>query len=622
MPLQNIDFRPGVIRENPPHADEGAWWDSDKVRFRRGYPESIGGWAKYTTNTYTGVCRFLYNWVTLDGLNCLGIGTHKKFYREFNGALTDVTPLRKTTNPMGNNPFTTGTAGSKIVTVTDTSHGALVGDYVTFSGVSGPIDGIPAGDFNTEHQVLSIPTANTYTIQTATGCTAGSVSGGGAACVAEYQINIGNDVASPIEGYGAGGYSSGVWGTSSITLIRDAIRLWSGYTFGEDLVTCARGLDVYYLDVSVAPLPRLKKLSELGGAADTPGTTKYVFVTEQRFVVALGTTPIGSSTSDPLLVRWSNQENAVDWSQSAVNTAGDYRLALGTQIMCGFPIRGTNLIFTDTAVYSMQYVGPPNTFGFELLADQSFLVGPNAAVVVGNLAFWMGNGRFYVYDGQVQSLACDLRRYIFDDFNYDQIYQVFAFTNLQYGEISWLYCSANSSTIDRYVTFNFEDKVWYKGTIARTAWTDTYTRSYPIAAGYDSYLYAHEFGLDDGSTSPATAVNSYIESYDVNIGQVGEQFQFVRRVLPDITFEGSDIYSPSITMTLKTRDYGGGTYNVNSTSGGTITKAGDSPEQWTKQIHTRLRGRQLSVRLENTTVGVRWRSGRFRVDIRPDGRKS
>lgn len=622
MPLQNIDFRPGIIKENPPHADEGAWWDSDKVRFRRGYPESIGGWVQYTDQTFNGVCRFLYNWVTLLGVNCLAVGTNTKFYRETGGVLTDITPIRETTNPMGNDPFTTGTAGSAIVTVTDTAHGAQMGDFVTFSGVVGPIDGIPQAEFNAEFEILSTPTANTYTIQTTTGCTTGSVSGGGAVCVAEYQLSIGNDVVSPSVGWGAGGWSTGTWGSSGTSLFRDLIRLWSGNAFGEDLVACVRGGAIYYLDVSVAPLPRLQDITTMGGAVDVPVDCLYVFVTEQRFVVALGCNPIGTVTADPLLVRWTNQETVIDWSQTAYNTAGDYRLALGTQIMCGFPIRGTNLIFTDTAVYSMQYIGFPNTFGFELLADQSFLVGPNAVAVVGNLAFWMGFGRFYVYDGQVQTLACDLRRYVFDDFNYDQVFQVFAYTNMQYSEVTWLYCSANSTTIDRYVTFNFEDKVWYKGTIARTAWTDTYARSSPTAAGYDNYLYSHEFGLDDGSTNPYTAVNSYIESYDVNIGQVGEQFQFVRRVLPDITFEGSEAASPSITMTLKTRDYGGGTYNVNSTDTGTITKTGDSPEQWTKKVDTRLRGRQLSVRLENTSTGVRWRSGRFRLDIRPDGRKS
>lgn len=653
MPLQNIEFRPGINKENATHANEGGWSHSNFVRFRKGYPEPVGGWTLYTDNTFLGVCRKIFNWTKLNGQNCTALGTNLKFYQELGGDLFDITPLRKTVDPMSTDPFTTGAAASTTITVSDTAHGAAVGDYVTFSGVVGPIDGIPAADFNQEHTVATVIDADSYTIEVDTGCSAGSVSGGGAACVAEYQLNIGNDIASPTTGWGAGEWSSGTWGSSGTDFFRDLIRMWSVSTFGEDLIACVRGGAIYYFDASVAPAARMESLADRPNANDAPVDCLYAFVTEQRFVVALGCDPAGGDvTPDPLLVRWSNQENAVDWSQSVVNTAGDYRLALGSQIMCGFPMRGTNLIFTDSAVYSMQYIGFPNVFGFELLADQSFLVSPNAVGVIGNLAFWMGKGRFYVYDGQVQVLPCDVKNYVFDDINWDQSYQIYAFTTIKFSEITWYYCSMGTgvnpnTTIDRWVTFNYEDKVWSCGYFEnagqqRTARCDVYVRDYPLAVDYSGQIWSHEFGQDQGTNG--IGVNSFIQSYPFNIGQVGDRFQFVSKVLPDILFDGSEATgtSTSVDITLYPLPYDSAVYGnwsnpLNGAKGTTFTAMAYNPRSALTPgisgsssgldalsptfVNTRIRGRSIIMRLDSSQAGVRWRLGRLRLDVRPDGRK-
>jgi hypothetical protein len=616
MPLQKIQLKPGLNKENTRYTTEGGWFDSDKVRFRQGNPEKLGGWERISSNTFLGVCRSLWNWVTLSGQNLIGVGTNLKFYIERGGFYYDVTPIRSTVTL--SNPFDT-ISGLPTVTVNDTAHGCITGDYVTFSGAS-TVGGL---DLNNEYSVTVVD-ANTYTI-TASSNASGTVTGGGGASVtAAYQINTGSAIQVPIVGWGGGPWGSGGWGVGTATLF--GIRLWSQSNFGEDLVFAYRGGPLLYWDATGTTSTRGVYVSSLTGASDVPTIVNYTIVSDiNRFAFAFGCNEIGSADIDPMLVRWSDQEDVAMWTPSATNQAGSLRLSHGSEIVSALQARQELLVWTDTSLYSLQYLGAPDVWGAQILGDNLSIAGPNAMVYAANTAFWMGKDKFYLYDGTVRPLPSDLRRYVFNDFNQSQYQQVFAGTNEGFNEVWWFYCSINSTSVDRYVVYNYVENVWYYGTMARTAWLDTALRSYPIAATYTHNLVEQEKGTDDKETATTLPIEAYITSSEFDLDD-GQHFVLINRILPDVTFEGSTADSPAIIMTLQPMSNSGSGYNSPLSEGGnssrTITRTATVPiEQFTGQVFVRIRGRQLAMKVQSTGLGVMWQLGSPRLDMQRDGRR-
>ena len=614
MPLQKILFKPGVNRENTRYTSEGGWYECDKIRFRQGNPEIIGGWQRISANTFLGVCRSLWNWVTLGNLNLLGVGTNLKFYIENGGAYNDITPIRATTT-LGTDPFTGN--GTTTVTVTAPSHGCVNGDFVTFSGVTGTYAALLNGEFQ-----ITFVTINSYTITVTSAIPAGST--GGSAVSAQYQINVGPAFAVPLTGWGAGAWGSGLWGIGGTS--NTSLRLWSQANFGQDLIFGPRGAGIYYWDATTSLTTRGVLLSSLPGASDVPTVQNDIFVSDiNRFVFAMGCNDYGSATLDPMLIRWSDQEDAVNWTPAATNQAGSLRLSHGSEIVAAVQARQEVVVFTDSAIYSLQYLDAPIFWGAQLLGDNISIEGPNAAVIASGVVYWMGVDKFYAYDGRVQTLNCDLRRYVFSDFNQSQAAQVFAGTNEGFNEVWWFYCSANSIIIDKYVVYNYVEKIWYYGTMSRTAWLDSGLRDYPMAATYNSttqtgLLVNHEQGLDDNATGTPAAINAYISSSEFDIGD-GHNFGFVWRILPDLTFENSTANTPTVTMTL---------YGLYNSGSGSVDNAGQNvvrgstyviTEEFTGQIYTRVRGRQMIFKIDSNQLGTAWQLGAPRIDIRPDGRR-
>jgi hypothetical protein len=609
MPLQKILFKPGVNRENTRYTTEGGWYDCDKVRFRQGTPEKIGGWQRISSNTFLGTCRSLWNWVTLGFLNLVGVGTNLKFYIEKGGAYYDITPLRVTTT-LPNNPFTGN--GTTTVTVNAPAHGAVTGDFVTFSGVTGASAALLNGEFQ-----LTVVNVNTYTITTSSAVPIGAT--GGAAVSAAYQINTGAAFSVPITGWGAGPWGAGPWGTGTAT--DSPIRLWTQKNWGEDLVFGPRGGGMYYWDASTGITTRGYNLATAVGASDVPTVQNVIFVSDvNRFVFALGCNDYGSSTLDPMLIRWSSQEDALNWTPAATNQAGSLRLSTGSEIITAIQARQEIVVFTDSALYSLQYLEPPIVWGAQLLGDNISIVGPNAVAIASGVVYWMGVDKFYAYDGRVQTLPCDVRRYVFSNFNVNQSAQVFAGTNEGFNEVWWFYCSANSYTVDRYVVYNYLERIWYYGTMARTAWLDSGLRDYPVAATYSHNLVNHEQGIDDNETATSLPIVANISSSEFDIGD-GHNFGFVWRMLPDITFENSTGVSPTVNMTLY------GLYNSGSgaidSSGKPVVKGNTYviTEEFTGQIYTRVRGRQMIFKIDSNQLGTTWQLGAPRIDIRQDGRR-
>lgn len=616
MPLQKIQLKPGLNKENTRYTTEGGWFDSDKVRFRQGNPEKLGGWERISSNTFLGVCRSLWNWVTLSAQNLIGVGTNLKFYIERGGFYYDVTPIRSTVTL--SNPFDT-ISGLSTVTVNDTAHGCVTGDYVTFSGAS-TVGGL---DLNNEYSVTVVD-ANTYTITASSNASSTVTGGGGASVTAAYQINTGNAIQVPIVGWGGGPWGSGGWGVGTTTLF--GIRLWSQSNFGEDLVFAYRGGPLLYWDATGTTSTRGVYVSSLTGASDVPTIVNYTIVSDiNRFAFAFGCNEIGSADIDPMLVRWSDQEDVAMWTPSATNQAGSLRLSHGSEIVSALQARQELLVWTDTSLYSLQYLGAPDVWGAQILGDNLSLAGPNAMVYAANTAFWMGKDKFYLYDGTVRPLPSDLRRYVFNDFNLSQYQQVFAGTNEGFNEVWWFYCSVNSTSIDRYVVYNYVENVWYYGTMARTAWLDTALRSYPIAATYTYNLVEQEKGTDDKETATTLPIEAYITSSEFDLDD-GQHFVLINRILPDVTFEGSTADSPAITMTLQPMSNSGSGYNSPLSQGGnssrTITRTATVPiEQFTGQVFVRIRGRQLAMKIQSTGLGVMWQLGSPRLDMQRDGRR-
>ena len=699
MPLQKILFKPGVNRENTRYTTEGGWYECDKIRFRQGNPEILGGWEPLSAGTFQGVCRSLWNWVTLGGNNLIGVGTNLKFYIVQGGVYYDVTPIRLVT-AAGDVTFVGD--GTTTVTVSDTNHGCVTGDFVTFSGATGTY----ATTLNAQYQV-TVLTANTYTITTPIVIAAGAT--GGASVVGTYQINVGPAIPVPLTGWGAGTWGSpppaggtiGTWGYG--TTSTSSLRLWNQINYGQDLVYGPRTGAIYYWSAANGVNTRGVLLNSLGGTVSftnasptvvtstvlytegaalqfsgaslpsgvSAATTYYVFQVNgltfnlldaagnevntsssgtgvvslivdvptvqnnmtvsdaSRFLIAFGCNDYGSSVLDPMLIRWSAQNDVYNWTPDPTNQAGFTRLSHGSEIITTVQTRQEIVVFTDVSVYSLQYLGPPYVWASQLLGDNISIMSPNSAVIASGVVYWMGVDKFYQYDGRVNTLNCDLRRYVFGDLNQEQSLQVFSGTNEGFNEVWWFYCSANSTAIDKYVIYNYVEKIWYYGTMSRTAWLDSGLQSYPIAANYTTNtltgnLINHETGLNDNTTGTAVAIDAYISSSEFDIGD-GHNFGFVWRVLPDLTFENAESTPtgtlPAVSMTL----YG----LANSGSG--VTSSASQPvaksntyvitEQFTGQIFTRMRGRQMIFKIASNQVNTTWQLGAPRIDIRPDGRR-
>ncbi len=702
MPLTKLQFRPGINRETTSYSNEGGWFDMDKVRFRFGYPEKIGGWEKSSSTYFLGTCRALHPWVALSGERYLGVGTHLKYYINEGGGYNDITPIRVTTsagdvtfsasaNTLGanvaigdtnitltsssgfpesgrikiNNEIITyaavsgnilqgclrgqsstteaaHTSGDAVLCatliVTDADHGVLENDFVTYSGAATLGGNITAAILNQEYQVVSKVNANSYlidareeaslpSITTTTGYTptyvfaSTSDSGnGGSSVVGAYQINTGLDTTIVGTGWGAGTWSRGTWGSAaSLAASGQTLRIWSHDNFGEDLLINVRDAGIYYWDKTNGVSTRAVAISDLVGANTAPTIAKKVLVSDRdRHVIAFGCDPQDNiGTQDPLLIRFSDQESITDWAATATNTAGDLRLGSGSEIITAVETRQQVLVFTDVSLHAMQFLGPPFTFGINTVSENITIASPLSAIAIEDQVYWMGAEEFYVYSGNVQRLPCSVRDYVFSDINSDQLEKVTASTNTAFSEIWWFYPSASSTECDKYVVYNYQQQIWYYGSMNRTCWLDRGVESFPIAASTDHALYLHERGFDDGSTTPASAITAYIESSQMSMGE-GDNFVFLRKLIPDLTFRDSTAASPSATMTLQTRNYPGGAYL--QTNSKTVTKTASVPvEQWTNEVNVRLRGRSFAFKIETTDTGVGWRLGSPRVEVQPDG---
>lgn len=614
--LKKIVLKPGINREGTRYSSEGGWYDCDKVRFRQGLPEKLGGWMPLSQYTYLGVCRSLWNWVTNGGLSLMGVGTNEKFYIESGGEYNDITPLRATATLA--NPFST-TSGFAVVEVADTAHGALAGDYVTFSGAAA-VGGLT---LNGNFAITTVIDANTYTI-TASSNASGTATGGGASVEAKYEISPGAETSLPIAGWGAGAWGAGAWGEGEPGT--QSIRIWTQANFGEDLLFCYAGSIPYIWDASSGLSTRGVSLATLGGASDVPTAVNLLMVSDaSRFVIAFGCNELGSSSLDYMLIRWSDQESAVNWTPAITNASGFLRLSRGSKIVAAVQSRQEILVWTNAALYSMQYQGPPLQWGANLIGDNISIASKNAAVYANGVAYWMGVDKFYKYDGQATSLRCDILDYVFSDINALQRDQIFCGTNEGFSEVWWFYCSADSTTVDRYAVYNYAGDIWYYGTMARTAWIDAPLRDSPIAATYENNVVYHEAGVDNNMTGQPDAMESYITSSQFDLDD-GNQLMFISRILPDITFRGSEAASPSLTMYLMPAANSGSGYTDPASVGGessrNVARITTAPiEEFTGQVYVRVRGRQMAMKIECNEVGVAWQLGAPRLDMIANGRR-
>jgi len=638
MPLKKLTFKPGVNKENTRYTNENGWYESDKVRFRQGTPEKIGGWTRISSNTFLGICRSLWNWVTLDNKNYLGVGTNLKFYIENGGAYYDVTPIRKTT-VAGAVTFSAVTTVpySSTITVTNAAHGATANSFVTFSGAASLGGNITAAVLNQEYQITSILTANTYTItaKNTSGVTvtsnASDTGNGGAAVVAAYQVNAGYAIQVPRVGWGAGLWGRGLWGRGTTGSASSALQIWNQMNFGQNLIFGPIGGGLYYWDAALGLNIRGKNVVDLVDVTETnaPVVQNYLLISDSsRYTIVFGTNDYGSSTMDPMLIRWSDQENPLVWTPAATNSAGSLKLSHGSRIVTAVQTRQEIVVFTDSSVYSMQFLGAPAYWGSQLLGDNISIMSQSSAIIASGVVYWMGVDKFYKYDGRTQTLRCDLRQFIFGDINQDQAQQVFAGTNEGFNEVWWFYCSAGSTVIDRYVVYNYTELngegVWYYGTMGRTAWLDSGLRTYPMAATYINNIVYHEDGNDDNSTATPTAIVSTIGSSEFDIDD-GDKFGFIRRVMPDITFRGSTgDATPQVTMTIIPMQNSGSGANdprsVGGSSYASVQRIATAPiEEFTGQVFIRVRGRQMIFQVDCNTLGTQWQLGSPRFDIKTDG---
>ena len=623
MPLQKFIFKPGINKEGTAYSNEGGWFDSNLVRFRKGLPEKIGGWAKASNTAFQATGRALHAWVELGGTKFLGLGTTWKYYVLDGATYYDITPIRST--DLNVTTFA-ATNGSNIITATDTAHGAVVDDFVTISNAVSLGGAITATVLNTEHQITSI-TTNTYTFVASATANGSDTGNGGSATDAAYQLNVGIDTYVPSTGWGAGTWGQGTFGSTTALSFANQLRLWSHDNFGEDLIINARFGGVFYWDESDGLTTRAIALSELSGANLTPTVALQVMVSDiDRHVICFGADPISGSSrtgaTDPMFIAWSDQENAAEWEPLATNTAGSFRLSAGSSIVGAIRAKQETLVWTDTALYSMTFVGQPFTFSLNLVNEGVGLVSPNAMVNTPKGIFWMDRKGFYAYNGSVQEIPCTVQNYVFSDINQIQSYQIFGFVNKAFDEVGWFYCTADSDVLNKYVVLNYEENVWTIGSLSRTCWLDEGIFSDPKATSSSSdvgYLYNHETGNDDDGSAMS---NVFIESSDFDIDPAGEDFQFISRVIPDIQFTGTGSTGSTgqtVNVVLKRRNFPGQSLTTGITS--TCTSV-------TTKIDTRIRGRQAVLRIESdddgdssTTEGVGFRIGAMRLNFRPDGRR-
>ena len=789
MPLQKLMLKPGVNKENTRYTNEGGWYDCDKIRFRQGTPEKIGGWSQISGYTYVGTCRSLWSWASLSGIVYVGVGTNLKFYVELGGAYNDITPIRSYATLSG--PFA-ATNGSTTVTVTSASHGCNDGDYVNFMGAvalsnqtftrstatnfvlttalaantpvilsstgtlpTGLTDGVQyyikvvsgttvqfanvpngaaiststagSGTFSlyvnsglttailNSSFAVTVVNSNSYTITTSVAAGVYDTGNGGTTVNASYEIHIGYNTAQAISGWGAGTWGSGTWGYGTTGTISG--RLWYQNNFGQDLIYGYRGGPLYYWSASIGSVPAQVTITiaapgvvtissgatislgtavvlsstgtlptgltigtvyyaggisgatfklattyanaiagtfittsgtqsgtqyilpygipvaSLGGASDVPAYVNNMMVSDaSRFTIAFGCTPYGGGELDPMLVRWSDQESVTNWTPAVTNQAGFIRLSHGSQIITAVQTRQEIVVFTDTSLYSLQYLGAPYVWGSQLLGDNISIAGYNTAIIASGVIYWMGVDKFYKYDGRVQTLRCDLRQFIYGDINLDQQAQFFAGTNEGFNEVWWFYCTSGSTTIDRYVTYNYAEDVWAYGSMARTAWLDSGLITNPIAATYVNNLVYHEYGIDDNTTGTTLPIEAYITSSEFDIGD-GNNFGFIWRLIPDLTFRGSSTTgaTPQVTFYMLPMQNSGSGYNdpvesgnqsVGGTSYANVSRVGTyTVDQFTGQVYTRVRGRQMAMKISSNQVGTTWQLGAPRIDIRPDGRR-
>jgi len=615
MALIKLQVRPGINREVTRYSAEGGWYACDKVRFRSGFPEKIGGWQQLTEERFQGVCRTLIEWSTLGGSRLIGLGTNLKYYIQRGGAYFDVTPNRLVTAP-GDVTFT-ATNGSSIVRVNHTLHGATVGDFVIFSGAVSLGGLVGASLLNTEHRIVDVLSLNTYNIQLSVTANASDTGTGGAAVVGAYQISPGPAVQEPLVGWGAGVWGAGEWGVGGVG--SEPLRVWNHAVYGEDLIYGPRGGAIYYWDQTNGLNTRGVQIT----GNDTPTVHLSLLVSDvSRFVIALGCNELGSAQLDPMLVRWSDQEQFNNWTPAITNQAGGLRLSSGSTIITGIQNRQEILIWTDAALYSMQYQGPPYVWGFQLMGENVSIISPNAAVSANGVAYWMGVDKFYQYDGRAQPLPCALQRFVFNNINAEQSDQICCGTDEQFHEIWWHYPTAGSMANNAYVIYNYLEGIWYYGTMERTAWLDSSLFGTPIAA-FRGRLLQHDVGVDDLSANTPQPIEAFIESAPVDIAD-GDRYSFVRRVLPDVTFDGSTATNPSALFEMRPMRNSGSGYTTPASVGGnsgerTVRTASAPVEQFTEQLNIRVRGRQIALRISSTDLGVKWQLGSPRADVQPDG---
>jgi len=693
--IQKITFKPGVNRENTRYFNEGGWYESDKVRFRQGSPEKIGGWTQYSKSTFLGVCRTLWNWITLTSQNIVAVGTNLKFYLTLGNQYFDITPVRSVTTLT--NPFT-ATLSSSTITVSATAHGAIPGDFVTFSGATGLGGNITAAVLNQQYQIVSVPNVNSFTFTATATANASDVSGspGGGTVTTSYQLNTGPAYQVPFTGWGASYWGSGSWGTGGST--KNNLQIWNAYNFGQNLLFGPRGGGIYYwtaptltnpgvalnttggtVTITIASpavitssvnLPNNSSI-QLGTTGALPSglstnTTYYVINVSgttfnlaatpggaainttgtqsgtqsisllgdvplfqnaltvsdaSNFVLVFGTNPIGTNYLDPMQIRWSDQQNPLVWYPDVTNQAGDVRLSHGSQIVTYVQTRQEIVVLTDQAVYSLQYLGPPYVWGVQLLGENISIIGPNAAVLASGVVYWMGIDKFYMYSGGIiQTLNCDLRRFVFQNINFYQNEQVYCSTVEGFNEVWWFYVSGTGTQINSYVVYNYLEHTWYYGTMGRTAWLDTTLQSNPIGATYNGYLCNQESGLDDNETGTPAPIDAYIASSEFDIGD-GDHFAFISKILPDLTFENSTANNPTTTMSIEALiNSGSGIGQVSNNPVYSVNINGN-PETFTGYVYTRIRGRQFIFKMESNQLGTAWQLGAPRFEIRPDGKR-
>ena len=699
MPIKALKFKPGIMSDITSYSNEGGYVDGDKVRFRFGFPEKIGGWIKHNANTFLGTARSLHNWVALDSSDYLGLGTTFKYYIEQGGTYSDITPNRATTT---NGILFAATEGSATIIVTDNSHGAVAGDFVTISDAVSLGGNITSTVLNQEHQIVTVENASVFTIVVSATANSSDTGNGGAGVDGVYQINSGTNSGSSGTGFGVGLWggltstalqtqlaealdssetaidvddetgitttgdiilvdeelmtvsstaddntltvtrgTSGTtavthadntlvrlalgnadplddfvgWGQTAVVTVTNELRVWTHDNFGEDLLINPRNGGIYYWDKSNGLTTRAVEISTLGGASNTPTVAKQILVSDQdRHVIAFGANSLGTIIQDPLLIRFSTQESLVDWTPTATNTAGDLRLGGGSTFIQAVETKQAILVFTDKTLHAMKFIGPPFTFGLQELSKNITIMSSRSAKAVDDAVFWMGLDSFYIYSGQTQQLPCTVKDKVFLDFNFDQRDKVHSGVNTEFSEITWFYPTADSSEIDAYVSYNYAEQVWYYGTLSRTAWLDRGVRTLPLATG-GNYLYNHEIGYDDDGS----AMTSFIESSPIDLGE-GEKFAFIRRVIPDITFNGSTSINPTADFTIKAKDFPGSTYDQTSTQ--STSRSSTSPvEQFTNKLDYRIRGRSFALRIDSSAIGTKYKLGTPRIDVREDGRR-